>query len=135
MPPERLREVRRLCDEWGALLVIDQAQTGFGRTGKMFAFEHYDGVVPDILLSAAALANLTIIEEEGLIENARNIGDLLLNGLKTLRKEHDIVGDVRGTGLFLGFGIVDSSQTRAGNTGRRPDGGPMTHSSPRRSIV
>lgn len=153
MPKEWLQEVRRLCDEWGALLVVDEAQTGFGRTGKMFAFEHYDDVVPDILtiskslgggvpvsgvvvrdglaaeleakgyyqssshtgdplLSAAALANLTIIEEEGLVENARLIGDLLHAGLDRLAKEHDIVGDVRGLGLFLGLEIVESTQSR-----------------------
>jgi 4-aminobutyrate aminotransferase-like enzyme len=48
--PERYhREVRRVCDEHGILLVFDEVQTGFGRTGSMWAAEHY-GVVPDILV-------------------------------------------------------------------------------------
>ncbi|GAB4505497.1 MAG: aspartate aminotransferase family protein [Anaerolineales bacterium] len=50
-----LRAARRLCDERGALLVIDEVQTGFGRTGRMFAFQHYD-VLPDMLCVAKSLA-------------------------------------------------------------------------------
>lgn len=152
LPQEWLLEVKRLCDTWGALLVIDEAQTGFGRTGKMFAFEHY-GLVPDILtlskslggglpvsavvvrdgiaeelerrgyyqssshtgdpmLSAAALANLTIIEEEGLVENAEKMGRVLKDGLKEIAAAHDIVGDVRGLGLFLGMEIIDDAARR-----------------------
>jgi 2,2-dialkylglycine decarboxylase (pyruvate) len=151
LPQEWLVEVRRLCDEWGTLLVIDEAQTGFGRTGKMFAFEHYD-VEPDILtvskslgggvpvsavvvrdelaadlerrgyyqssshtgdplLSAAALANLTVIEKEGLVENAERVGARLKAGLEKLMEVHQVIGDVRGLGLFLGIEIVEDSMT------------------------
>lgn len=49
-----IKELRKKCDETGALLIFDEAQTGLGRTGKMFGFEHYC-VVPDILLLAKAL--------------------------------------------------------------------------------
>ena len=49
-----LKALRSRCDETGALLVFDEAQTAFGRTGKLFAFEHFD-VAPDILLLAKAL--------------------------------------------------------------------------------
>lgn len=48
-----LKLLRKKCDETGALLIFDECQTGVGRTGKMFAFEHY-GVVPDVLLLAKA---------------------------------------------------------------------------------
>lgn len=52
---EYFRALRRLCDERGALLIVDEVQTGFGRTGKMFAFQHYD-LVPDILCVAKGMA-------------------------------------------------------------------------------
>ena len=49
-----LRLVRRRCDETGALLILDEIQTGFARTGKMFGFQHY-GILPDILVTGKAL--------------------------------------------------------------------------------
>jgi acetylornithine/N-succinyldiaminopimelate aminotransferase len=49
-----IQQLRAKCTETGTLLVFDEAQTGFGRTGKMFAFEHFE-VVPDILLLAKAI--------------------------------------------------------------------------------
>jgi len=49
-----LTSLRKRCDETGALLIFDEIQTGFGRTGKMFAFEHFD-IVPDILTLAKAM--------------------------------------------------------------------------------
>ncbi len=53
-PPTFWQEVRRACDEFGALLIFDEVQTGLGKTGRMFAFEHYS-VVPDILVLGKAL--------------------------------------------------------------------------------
>ncbi len=50
-PPERLREVRELCDKHGLLLVLDEVQTGIGRTGKLFAHE-WAGIVPDVMAIA-----------------------------------------------------------------------------------
>ncbi len=50
-----LKEIRKRCDEAGALLIYDEIQSGFGRTGKMFAFEHY-GIAPDILCLAKAMS-------------------------------------------------------------------------------
>lgn len=52
--PSFIMALRRRCDETGALLVLDEIQTGFGRTGSLFAFEHY-GIVPDILLLAKGM--------------------------------------------------------------------------------
>lgn len=53
-PPYYMRGIRNLCDEYGALMIVDEVQTGMGRTGKMFACEHY-GVTPDLLCLAKAL--------------------------------------------------------------------------------
>ena len=54
--PQYLRDVRALCDERGLLLMIDEVQTGFGRTGRWFGFEHA-GIVPDVVTMAKAMGN------------------------------------------------------------------------------
>lgn len=54
-PPEFLKALRALCDQHGIVLVIDEVQTGFGRTGRMFAIEHA-GVEPDLVTMAKSLA-------------------------------------------------------------------------------
>ena len=55
VPPELMRALRRICDEHGIVLIADEVQTGFGRTGKMFAMEHYD-VEVDLICVAKSLA-------------------------------------------------------------------------------
>jgi len=54
-PPELMRGLRQVCDEHGILLIFDEVQTGFGRTGKLFAAEHYE-VLPDIMTIAKSMA-------------------------------------------------------------------------------
>jgi 4-aminobutyrate aminotransferase/(S)-3-amino-2-methylpropionate transaminase len=54
-PQEFLEGVRRLCDEHGIVMVVDEVQTGFGRTGKLFAIEHY-GIEPDLITIAKSIA-------------------------------------------------------------------------------
>jgi 4-aminobutyrate aminotransferase len=55
-PVSFMRGLRRLCDQHGILLIIDEVQSGFGRTGRWFAFEHY-GIEPDIMAVAKGLAS------------------------------------------------------------------------------
>jgi 4-aminobutyrate aminotransferase/(S)-3-amino-2-methylpropionate transaminase len=55
-PEEFLHGLRRICDEYGIVFVADEVQTGFGRTGAMFAIEHYD-IEPDLIVVAKALAS------------------------------------------------------------------------------
>jgi 4-aminobutyrate aminotransferase len=55
-PPAFLQELRAFCDEHGILLIADEVQTGFGRTGRMWAFEHA-GIVPDVVVLAKSIAN------------------------------------------------------------------------------
>jgi acetylornithine/N-succinyldiaminopimelate aminotransferase len=54
--PDYFAQVRKLCDEVGCLLILDEVQTGIGRTGKLFAHEHF-GMTPDIMTLAKALGN------------------------------------------------------------------------------
>ncbi|WP_224484107.1 aspartate aminotransferase family protein [Robertkochia aurantiaca] len=56
VPQTFLQELRTICDKYGILLIIDEIQSGFGRTGKMFCFEH-SGVIPDILVMAKGLGS------------------------------------------------------------------------------
>ena len=55
-PPAFLQILRRVCDRHGILLVLDEVQAGFGRTGRMWGFEHA-GIVPDVVCTAKAIAN------------------------------------------------------------------------------
>jgi len=148
VPPTRwVRLVRELCDRHGIMLIMDEIQSGMGRTGKMWGFEHFD-VVPDIMTTAKGLgsgmpvsavvanrkimdrwapgshggtyggnavgtaavaATLEVIQDEGLVENAARMGDILLDGLRALQAEHPVIGDVRGLGLMVATEFVDGS--------------------------
>jgi 4-aminobutyrate aminotransferase len=144
-----MQELRRICDRHGILLVVDEVQSGIGRTGKWWAVEH-TGVHPDIVCSAkgiasgmplsvtiskaevmdwvpgshastfggnpvciaAALATLDVIEREGLLENARRVGEHMLKRMSAWPKKHRIVGDVRGRGLMIGVDMVKDQATK-----------------------
>src|SRR4051812_8376093 len=56
-PQQFVREIRRVCDENGIMLIVDEVQSGMGRTGKMFALDHYEGVKADIMTLAKGLGS------------------------------------------------------------------------------
>ncbi len=134
---EFMQGLRAACDEAGTVLICDEIQCGYGRSGKFFAHQ-WLGVKPDIitvakgiangfpmgavlispkfeavygqlgttfggnhLACAAALAVLDVIEGEGLIENARVVGEHLLSEIKKLNNER--IKEVRGRGLMIGI--------------------------------
>merc|ERR1719498_488802 len=58
VPPQGYIEgIRALCDRHGILLILDEVMVGFGRTGKFWGFQHFPGVIPDILTSAKGLSS------------------------------------------------------------------------------
>ena len=142
VPPDGfLQDVRKICDENGSLLVFDEIQSGLGRSGRMWASEHWEttpdimclakgiaggvpmGVTlvrPDILsvmkkgehsstfggnplACAAGTATLQALTQDGLIENAKNMGEKFLRGLNDLKSKHKIIREVRGRGLMIGI--------------------------------
>ncbi|ADI82990.1 acetylornithine transaminase [Geobacter sulfurreducens] len=135
------RKVREICDRHGLLLIFDEVQVGIGRTGKLFAHEHFD-VTPDImtlakalaggapigamlardeiaasfspgthgstfggnpLVTAAGLAAVRAVLEEGLLNRAEEMGEYLVGELERLKGKYDIITDVRGIGLMVGM--------------------------------
>ncbi|MBX9935647.1 MAG: acetylornithine transaminase [Burkholderiaceae bacterium] len=141
---EYLQQVRQLCDERGWLLMIDEVQTGVGRTGKWFAHQ-WAGIVPDVMTLAkglgsgvpvgalvagpkaadvlqpgnhgstfggnplamrAGLETLSIIEEDGLLDNAAKVGAYLKDSLQQALGHVEGVKDVRGMGLMIGVELA-----------------------------
>jgi ornithine--oxo-acid transaminase len=143
-PRDFLPGAKSLCHEAGALLIVDEVQTGLARTGRFFALEHW-GVQPDMvtiakalsggyvpagallasrhvfdttfdsmersvvhgstfgggdLAAAAGLATLAVIDREGLVGRAAQLGQLLLELTRPLVEQFEIVRDVRGLGMM-----------------------------------
>ena len=90
-PPEFLAGVRRICDDNGIVLVIDEVQTGFGRTGKMWGIEHYD-VEPDLMTVAKSIA-----------------GGLPLSGVLGRAEIMDAPGDSAIGGTYVGNPIAQAA--------------------------
>ena len=156
-PAEYFPRVREVCDRHGVLFIADEVITGFGRTGKWFALDHW-GVQPDVMSfakgvtsayiplggivmsdeiadtirslppdqawmhaytysghptsCAVGLANLDIIEREGLVARAAEMGQRLIEGLRAL-EALPAVGEVRGLGLMAALELVADKATRA----------------------
>lgn len=150
-----MQGVRELATEFGILLILDEVMSGFGRTGKWFALEHY-GVMPDLitfakgvnsgyvpvggviiseqisawfdtryfpggltysghpLAMASIVAAIDAMREEGVVENALDIGNSQLGPrLRELQQRHPAIGDVRGAGVFWALELVSNPETRA----------------------
>jgi len=56
-PTQFIREIRRICDEHGIMMIIDEVQSGMGRTGKMFALDHHEGIKADIVCMAKGIGS------------------------------------------------------------------------------
>jgi len=132
-----MQELQRLCEAHGTVLICDEIQCGYGRSGKFFAHQHL-GLRPDmitvakgicngfpmggVLISpkftpvygqlgttfggnhlgcAGAIAVLDVIESEGLVQNAAEVGDYIMTELRAMNLPH--VVDVRGRGLMIGI--------------------------------
>ena len=137
--PEFAQGLQAVCKKYGTIMICDEIQCGYGRSGKFFAHQ-WLGIRPDIitvakgiangfpmgavlispefkpvygqlgttfggnhLACAAALAVLDVFEEENLVENARVVGDYLIEKLKELESEK--VKDIRGRGLMIGIDL------------------------------
>jgi 4-aminobutyrate aminotransferase / (S)-3-amino-2-methylpropionate transaminase / 5-aminovalerate transaminase len=151
VPPEEfLQGVRRIADEHGIVLIVDEVQTGFGRTGTMFAIEQF-GIEPDLVTIAKSLAAgfplsgvvgraeimdapadsaiggtyvgnpvciaaahavLDVIEEEGLVERANELGETIRGRMESWRERYSCVGDVRGLGAMLAVEIVSDRDAK-----------------------
>lgn len=150
MPKAYAQALRKWCDEHKAVLIFDEVQAGFGRTGKLFGFEHC-GVVPDLacfgkgisggmplsavvgteelmslygpgemtsthsanpICSAAALANIEVILEEHLVENAHKLEPMLLDaGKKMMETSKGRIGRADGVGLVMALQFVKPGTT------------------------
>ena len=111
---EYIRAVGQICDARGALLIVDEIQTGFGRTGKMFAIEHY-GVTPDMLACAKSLAGGVPMGAVLIGERVKNLtpsvhgstfgGNPLscaaANAALEVMKEEDLPGQAAAKGAYL----------------------------------
>jgi 4-aminobutyrate aminotransferase len=130
-PPAFLRELRAFCDEHGILLIADEVQSGYGRTGRMWAFEHA-GIVPDVVVLAKAIANglplSAIVSSRNLQERwGRGAHGSTFGGnpvacaaglavLETIRDERLVENAVaRGEELRAGLGRIAAEDDRIGD--------------------
>ena len=148
--PDFLSGLQSLLREHGILLIADEIQTGYGRTGRFLASEHF-GIEPDLVTLAKSLANgyplsavvgraeimnapgdstiggtyvgnpvacaaanavLDVIEEEGLIDRADQIGKQIRSRWEEIGRDVPEVGEIRGIGAMIGVEFVDDPETK-----------------------
>jgi 4-aminobutyrate aminotransferase/(S)-3-amino-2-methylpropionate transaminase len=148
--PDFLSGLQSLLRRHGILLIADEIQTGFGRTGRFLASEHF-GIEPDIVTLAKSLANgyplsavvgraevmdvpgdstiggtyvgnpvacaaanavLDVIEEEGLVDRADQIGKQIRSRWEEIGRDVPEVGEIRGLGAMIGVELVDDAETK-----------------------
>ena len=145
LPNAYAEELEAWCKDNDAVLIADEVQSGFGRTGRMFTYEHY-GIEPDLICCgkgissslpisavigradimdlyppgsmtsthsgspvpvAAALANIRLMREKGLVERAAALDAPLRDGLEAVRRNHpERIGAVMARGLVAGLLLV-----------------------------
>ncbi|OKH81503.1 hypothetical protein EB75_16580 [Mycobacterium sp. ST-F2] len=153
-PPGYMAGVRALCDKYGIIMIADEVMSGFGRSGKWFAINHFD-VVPDLLTfakgvnsgyvplggvaisnaiaqtfaeraypggltysghplaTAAVVATINAMRDEGMVENAAHLGeDIIGPALREFAQRHPSIGEVRGAGVFWAIELVKDQTTR-----------------------
>jgi len=149
-PLDYFKVLSKITREYGGLLISDEVQCGFGRSGeKIFAIEHY-GVEPDMIVmakgmangfpigafiaskdvaqsfhgpsvstfggnpvsSAAAVANIEFLSENNSLQNSKLMGEILKEKFLELKDKYDLIGDVRGQGLFWGLELVKDKKTK-----------------------
>lgn len=117
-PIEWVKAVRKICDENGILLVADEVQTGFCRTGRMFATQYWEeaGVQPDILATAksiaAALKTIEIMERDDLAGCSCEIGEKVSKRFNEWKEKYPVIGDVRGLGGMIGLEFVKDQKSK-----------------------
>ena len=113
---EFFKGVRDLCTDNGTLMIVDEVQTGIGRTGEWYGIQNF-GVVPDVITMAKALGNGTpigavavidIMKRDGLVAHAKDIGSRWMADIKAIGSPR--IKEVRGYGLIIGI-EMDSPET------------------------
>jgi 2,2-dialkylglycine decarboxylase (pyruvate) len=133
-PPGYFKMLRDELTRRGMLMVLDEAQTGLGKTGRMFGFQHEEGVMPDIIaiskhfggglpisavcttakIAKMAVANgyfatrshADVVVDEKLADRAAHIERRIKGAFAAMAREFELIGDIRGRGVLLGIELV-----------------------------